>query len=318
MSHSNFKSEHGWFKQLFESSPDPTWIIDGNRFVECNEAAIMALGYTSREEFLNVHPSKLSPPKQPDGQDSYIKADIMMALAMEKGLHRFEWIHTKADGTNFDAEVTLSVIDLLDRQIIYCVWRDITERKQMEDQVRQLAFYDPLTQLPNRRLFNDRLVQTMAAIKRSDCHAALMFLDLDNFKSLNDMHGHVAGDLLLIETADRLQSCVREVDTVARFGGDEFVVMLSELNPDEVESTSQAEIVAEKIRIRLSEPYLLTIKREGKADATVEHQCTVSIGVTLFINHATSPDDILKWADTAMYQAKEEGRNSIRFYDSKA
>lgn len=317
MSHSDVKSDQGWFKQLFESSPDPTWIIDGNRFVECNEAAIWTLGYTSREEFLNVHPSKLSPPKQPDGQDSYAKAESMMAIAKDKGLHRFEWIHTKADGTNFVAEVTLSLIDTIDRQVIYCVWRDITERKQMEDQVRQLAFYDPLTQLPNRRLLNDRLIQAMAGSKRSVCYAALMFLDLDYFKPLNDMHGHVAGDLLLIQAADRLKSFVREMDTVARFGGDEFVVMLSELNTDKVKSISQAEIVAEKIRIRLSDPYLLTIKREGKADATVEHQCTVSIGVALFINHEASPDDILKWADTAMYQAKEEGRNSIRFYDSK-
>jgi diguanylate cyclase (GGDEF)-like protein/PAS domain S-box-containing protein len=317
MSRSDVKSDHGWFKQLFESSPDPTWIIDGNRFVECNEAAIRALGYTSREEFLNVHPSKLSPPKQPDGQDSYDKAESMMAIAKDKGLHRFEWIHTKADGTNFVAEVTLSIIDPVDRQVIYCVWRDITERKQMEDQVRQLAFYDPLTQLPNRRLLNDRLNQAMAASKRNACYAALMFLDLDNFKPLNDMHGHVAGDLLLIEAADRLKSLVREMDTVARFGGDEFVLILSDLNTDEAKAISQAEIVAEKIRIRLSEPYLLTIKREGEADATVVHQCTVSIGVALFINHEVSPDDILKWADTAMYQAKEEGRNSIRFYDSK-
>ncbi len=318
MSHSDFKSNHGWFKQLFESSPDPTWIIDGNRFVECNDAAIRVLGYTSREALLNVHPSKLSPPKQPDGQDSYVKAEGMMAIAKAKGLHRFEWVHTRADGTNFDAEVTLSVIDPLDRQIIYCVWRDITERKQMEEQVRQLAFYDPLTQLPNRRLFNDRLTQAMAASKRSDCHAALMFLDLDNFKSLNDQYGHMAGDLLLIEAAARLKDCVREMDTVARYGGDEFVLILSELDVDEVESTSQAGIVAEKIRIGFMEPYSLTIKREGMADTIIEHQCTVSIGVALFVDHEASPDDLLKWADTAMYQAKEAGHNSIRFYDSKA
>ena len=198
------------------------------------------------------------------------------------------------------------------------VGTDITERKQMEDQVRQLAFYDPLTRLPNRRLLDDRLRQTMASSKRSGCYGALMFLDLDNFKPLNDLHGHAVGDLLLVEVAERLRSCVREMDTVARFGGDEFVVMLSELGANKAESATQAAIVAEKIRIRLSEPYLLTIKREGKADTTVEHHCTVSIGVTLFINHEASQDDILKWADAAMYQAKEAGRNSIRFYESPA
>lgn len=199
------------------------------------------------------------------------------------------------------------------------ITREITKRKQMEEQVRQLAFYDTLTNLPNRRLLNDRLSQAMTASKRSGCYGALMFLDLDNFKPINDTHGHVVGDLLLIEAADRLKSCVREMDTVARFGGDEFVVMLSDLNADKAESTSQAEIVAEKIHIALSGSYLLTIKHEGKTDTTVEHHCTASIGVTLFNNNQeASQDEILKWADAAMYQAKEAGRNLIRFYDSKA
>lgn len=194
---------------------------------------------------------------------------------------------------------------------------DITESKRMEDQVRQLALYDTLTTLPNRRLLNERLSQTMAASKRSGCYGALMFLDLDNFKPLNDTHGHVVGDLLLIEAADRLKSCVREMDTVARFGGDEFVVMLSNLNADKAESTSQAAIVAEKIRTILSEPYRLTITHDGKKDVTVEHHCTASVGVVVFINHQGSQDDILKWADTAMYEAKKAGRNLIRFYGSK-
>jgi diguanylate cyclase (GGDEF)-like protein/PAS domain S-box-containing protein len=194
---------------------------------------------------------------------------------------------------------------------------DITERQQMEEQVRQLAFYDSLTQLPNRRLLNDRLIQTMAASKRSACHAALMFLDLDNFKPLNDLYGHEVGDLLLVEVAERLKRCVREVDTVARFGGDEFVVVLSELSEDKAESTAQARSVAEKILITLAEPYRLTLKRQGQADITVEHRCTCSIGVALFIEHEATPDEILTWADTAMYQAKDAGRNLIRVYAPK-
>ncbi len=119
-------------KNIFELSPDPTWIIDGNQFIECNDAAISILGYTSREELLKVHPSKLSPPMQPDGEDSYVKAERMMTLARERGLHRFEWVHTKVDGKNFVAEVTLSTIEINHRHVIYCVWRDITERKQAE------------------------------------------------------------------------------------------------------------------------------------------------------------------------------------------
>jgi len=128
-----FNPDHSWFKHLFESSPDPAWIIYGNRFVECNDAAISILGYSNREELLNVHPSKLSPAIQPDGEDSFAKAERMMAIAKDKGLHRFEWTHIKTDSSVFDAEVTLSVFELQGRQVIYCVWRDITERKQAYD-----------------------------------------------------------------------------------------------------------------------------------------------------------------------------------------
>lgn len=195
------------------------------------------------------------------------------------------------------------------------ITREISKRKQMEEQVRQLAFHDSLTNLPNRRLFFDRLRQSMAASKRSERYSALMFLDLDNFKLLNDKHGHVAGDLLLIVAADRLKRSVREMDTVARFGGDEFVVMLNELDTDKAASVSQAGIVAEKIRSALSAPYLLNISKDGKTDVTIEHHCTASIGVVVFINHEISQDDILKWADATMYRAKEDGRNLIRFYD---
>jgi diguanylate cyclase (GGDEF)-like protein len=189
-------------------------------------------------------------------------------------------------------------------------------RKQMEEQVRQLAFYDMLTKLPNRRLLNDRLVQNLAASKRSGCYGALMFLDLDNFKPLNDTYGHMAGDLLLIEVANRLKSCMREMDTVARYGGDEFVVILRELNEDKTESTLQANVVANKILTILSAPYRLTIKHGEQTETRVEHHCTVSMGVVVFVDHKGSADDILKWADGAMYQAKEGGRNSIKFYDA--
>ncbi len=194
------------------------------------------------------------------------------------------------------------------------ITREITERKLMEDRVSQLAFYDTLTNLPNRRLFDDRLTQSMAASKRSNCYGALIFLDLDNFKPLNDKYGHVVGDLLLIEAATRLKSCVREMDTVARFGGDEFVVILNELAVDKIDATSQARFVAEKILTSLSAPYILTISRDVQPASTVKHQCTASIGVVMFINHEYSQDDILNWADAAMYQAKNAGRNTIKLY----
>jgi diguanylate cyclase (GGDEF)-like protein/PAS domain S-box-containing protein len=197
------------------------------------------------------------------------------------------------------------------------VIKDITERKKTEEQIRNMAFYDSLTQLPNRRMLNDRLGQAMAASKRSGLYGALMFLDLDNFKPLNDTYGHDVGDLLLVEVARRLTGCVREMDTVARFGGDEFVVMFTELHTDKAESVIQAGVVAEKIRATLAEPYLLVQKQEGKAEVTIEHHCTSSIGVVLFIDHEASPGDIIKWADMAMYKAKDGGRNRYYFYEPK-
>ena len=199
------------------------------------------------------------------------------------------------------------------------VWyfHDITERKKTEELIRNLAFNDALTQLPNRRLLQDRMKQAMVASKRSGRYGATMFLDLDNFKPLNDKHGHDTGDLLLIEVARRITHCVREIDTVARFGGDEFVVMLSELDADMELSAGLAAIVAEKIRVALGEPYLLTRRQADNTEITVEHHCSSSIGVVLFIGNETSPEDVLKAADMAMYQAKEGGRNRVRFFDRK-
>ena len=135
---------------------------------------------------------------------------------------------------------------------------------------------------------------------------------------MNDTYGHEAGDLLLIEVAHRLKACVREMDTVARFAGDEFVVMLSALDSGSAQSTSQARIVAEKIRLSLSQPYRLSIRDEGTATRAIEHRCTVSVGVALFTGHEGDADDILQRADAAMYDAKEAGRNLIRFHDRLA
>jgi diguanylate cyclase (GGDEF)-like protein len=192
--------------------------------------------------------------------------------------------------------------------------RDVTERKQMQDQVHHLAFNDHLTKLPNRRLFDDRLSQALAASKRSGLFGALMFLDLDNFKPLNDRYGHAAGDLLLAQVARRLTGVVRETDTVARLGGDEFVVLLSELLADEDHSTGLASVVAEKVRLALAEPYQLSVTQPGDPVTAIEHCCSVSIGVVLFVNHLSSQTDLLKWADAAMYQAKDAGRNAVRFH----
>ncbi len=553
-----FKSEHR-FRSLLERAPDPTWIVDGRRIVECNEAAIKVLGYTSRDELLNLHPAKLSPPRQPDGEDSRAKARRMTAIAKEQGLHRFEWILIKADATEFVAEMTFSIVELDDRENIYCVCRDITERKRIEslaerervrlrtilktasdgihildghgmlveaneafldmlgyddstvgelhvtdwdaqdssevirdridsliaqrkkvvfetrhrrrdgsfldvevsasgieiegkgflyaasrdiserkrteadlrvaattfdsqegiiitdadagilrtnrafevitgysseeaigqnprllssgrhpaafyaamwesisqtgtwrgeiwnrrkngehypqylsitavknevgavthyvasftditerkvaaDKIEHLAFYDSLTDLPNRRLMLDRLKHAISNSARHNKHGALMLIDLDNFKTLNDTMGHGIGDQLLQEMGLRLKGCIREGDTVARLGGDEFVVIIEDLD-DADAAPRQAEIVAEKILAALRQPYLLDLALSGDTPGKRTYHCTSSIGISLFRDNSIRVDDLMKRADLAMYQAKAAGRNTIRFFD---
>ena len=201
---------------------------------------------------------------------------------------------------------------------VVVVSNDITERKKAEERIHSLAFYDTLTQLPNRRMLSDRLRLAMAGSKRSGCYGALMFLDLDNFKPINDAYGHSVGDLLLCEAARRIAGCVRGVDTVARFGGDEFVVLLSELNGARAASAAQACMVAEKIRVRLAEPYVLPVRHKGANSLLVEHQSSSSIGLVLFLDHEHSEGDLLRWADIAMYQAKDSGRDRIQLIDPKS
>ncbi len=193
---------------------------------------------------------------------------------------------------------------------------DITERKIAEQKIHTLAFYDTLTQLPNRRLLTERMTQAMAASKRSGCYGAVMFLDLDNFKPLNDTYGHGVGDELLIKVAQRMRSCLREMDTAARFGGDEFVVLLKELDTDLNRAVEQAGYVAEKIRVVLAEPYSLSYTQADDTEMTIEHHCTSSIGVALFVGHDVSQETVFTRADIAMYQAKQNGRNTISFFES--
>ncbi|MBU4018418.1 bifunctional diguanylate cyclase/phosphodiesterase [Rhodoferax sp.] len=300
-------------RTIIENEPECIKIMDAQgRLLQMNPAGLAMVEADSLDQVLGRPVLELIAPEfRPAFADLHQRVIAGETVQMEfkmlglKGGHR--WLETHAVPMREQGGT-----------VHLAVTRDITGRKQIEDQVRQLAFYDPLTQLPNRRLLNDRLGQAMIASKRSARYSALLFLDLDNFKALNDVRGHAAGDLLLNEASERLKRCVRAMDTVARFGGDEFVVVLNELDVNKTESTERAKQVAEKIRVALGAPYLLTLKQPGKAPDRVEHHCTASIGVVLFINHEASQEDLLKWADAAMYQAKDAGRNRVQFYDPTA
>ncbi|MDQ9172133.1 EAL domain-containing protein [Oxalobacteraceae bacterium R-40] len=221
-----------------------------------------------------------------------------------------EIINYTREGKPFWIEMDIAPVAIQGNDVTHfvSVQRDITQRKAAEGQIERLAFFDPLTKLPNRRLLMDRLEHAIETARRKRNCGALLFIDLDNFKSLNDTLGHDKGDLLLAQVARRLENSARKSNTVARLGGDEFVILLEDLAVDPIEAAAEAEIVGEKILAGFVPPFNL---------GNYEHHCTPSIGVTLFDTKALGADDLMKRADLAMYQAKSDGRNAIRFFDKR-
>ncbi len=269
-----------------------------------NQAFQEITGY-SAEEAVGQNPRMLQ-----SGRHNRAFYQAMWAELTETGKWSGEIWDKRKNGDIYPKDLTITAIYDDHHQVTNYValFTDISQRKESEHKIHQLAFYDPLTQLANRRLLLDRLQQAMSASLRSDHHGAVLFLDLDHFKTINDTQGHAVGDLLLIEVATRLQACVREGDSVARLGGDEFVVLLEELSMQTDEAAMHAEMVAEKIRDHLSQPYQLK-----------DYACNTSpsIGISLFRGQLESVEDLLMHADVAMYQAKSAGRNAIRFFDPK-
>jgi diguanylate cyclase (GGDEF)-like protein/PAS domain S-box-containing protein len=235
-------------------------------------------------------------------------ANLLADVGTGKSVAHYETTRQSKEGRQIEVSLSLSPIRDASGEIngISAIDRDITERKAAEKEIEYLAFYDSLTRLPNRRLLLDRLQQALVGSTRSRRKGAILFIDLDNFKIINNTSGHAVGDQLLIEVARRLAGCIRDGDTVSRLGADEFVVVLEDLSESSQVAAAQAKGISEKILAALNEPYTI---------AGREHHCTPSIGVTLFADSEIAVDELLKQADIAMYQAKSAGRNTMRFFD---
>jgi diguanylate cyclase (GGDEF)-like protein/PAS domain S-box-containing protein len=287
-----FESQQGMYVA------DANWAI-----LRVNRAFTAMLGY-SAEEALGQLPAALF------GSDRTDRAtyDGLTGGLQRDGTWEGEVWDRRKDGSIFPVWLTISAVTGDDGLLTHYVvsLTDITERKATEDEIRNLAFYDPLTGLPNRRLLMDRLGHAMAGATRHRKLGALLFVDLDHFKTLNDTLGHDKGDLLLEQVATRLRSCTRNVDTVARLGGDEFVVLLEDLSDNALDAAIQAEAVGEKIVAALNQPYEIA--------GYILHS-SPSIGITVLGECVEAIEEPLKRADVAMYQAKAAGRNTLRFFD---
>jgi diguanylate cyclase (GGDEF)-like protein/PAS domain S-box-containing protein len=273
-----------------------------HRILQVNSAFSSMTGYAAAE-VVGKTPHVLASGRH----DASFYAQMHNTL-IEQGSWRGEIWNRRKDGAVFPEWLTITAVHDDYGHITHFVatLTDITQRKATEEEIKRLAFYDPLTQLPNRRLLTDRLEQALISCTRTRQHGALMFLDLDKFKTLNDTLGHAMGDLLLQSVSERLTQAVRECDTVARLGGDEFVVLLENLSTDDIAAANEVEAVGNKILRALSAPHNL---------AGNPYRSTSSMGITVFKDQSLPLDELMKHADMAMYQAKEAGRNTLRFYD---
>ncbi|MCG6657757.1 EAL domain-containing protein [Halomonas campisalis] len=270
--------------------------------LKVNRTFTAITGYT-QEEVVGRNPRMWS-----SGKHDARFYQRMWQTVHDTGSWQGEIWNRRKDGELYLQWLTISAVKSERGEVTHFVatLTDITQRRHTEEQVYQLAFYDPLTGLPNRRLLLDRLKSALKASHRSAQFGALMFIDLDNFKVINDTQGHQQGDELLCQVARRLTSVLRETDTVARLGGDEFVVMLTDLGEASLKAAQVAERVAEKLLAALEESH-----KVGEQRFTVSG----SLGITLFTDHGSRADEIMQQADLAMYQAKAAGRNTLRFYD---
>jgi len=286
----------------FESQEGMIVTDADNSILRVNKAFTAITGYSS-EEAIGENPRILSSGRH----DAHFYEEMWQEINTTNYWAGEVW-NKRKDGDVYPEKLTITAVKDFAGIVTNYVGTitDITLKKQAEQEIEDLAYYDPLTHLPNRRLMLDRIKHAMAASARSSKEAALLFLDLDHFKTINDTLGHDMGDLLLQQVAERLTGCIREGDTVSRFGGDEYVVLLEGLSEQPIEAAAQAEDIANKILSSINKPYQL---------ASHHYTSSTSIGITVFDDHQFEMEEMLKQADIAMYQAKRDGRNALRFYD---
>ncbi len=285
------------FRQLFAANPHAMWVydVDDLRIVEVNDAAVAQYGYP-RETFIGLYLSDLRPFAD---RPRFNSRDFS---ALPQYQSRQSTQHMRRDGSVFAVEIDSHALSFRGRATRIVVARDVTAREALERELEHQAFHDALTGLPNRALLMDRLRQSHERTKRDGRPLAVIFLDLDRFKDVNDGYGHEAGDTLLVDVAHRLQRVIRGADTLARFGGDEFTLVLGSLH-----SPAEAEIVATRILEILQVPFLI---------AGQERMVTASIGIILSTQGQDDPADLLRFADTALYRAKASGRNQYAVFDT--
>jgi len=302
--HQKLRDSELRFRSLTQLSSDWYWLQDENfRFIKFEGEREQK---TRRLEAVDLGQTRWEIGAENMSQDDW--EVHRRALEAHQAFRELELERRTPDGSTY--WISISGEPIFDEDEVFRGYRgigcDITSRKLAEAQIERLAFYDALTGLPNRRLLYDRLQQAVVAGARREGHGGLLFIDLDNFKAINDTQGHDVGDELLKQVAERLSQCVRQTDTVARLGGDEFVVMLDDLSEHESEAAAQLEAIGRKILLALNQP--IEVARQ-------KHHSSPSIGVTLFRDHSETADELLKRADLAMYQAKAAGRNTMRFFD---
>jgi len=298
---------------VFESSQQAIFITNADKeIVRVNSAFSLLTGYGA-EEVIGRIPAQM----QISEQNNDGLHQLMWEHINTQGYWQGELSNCRKDGNRYSEWLTITRVNDKNGATTHYVgiFIDITERKLNEERIHKLAFYDALTQLPNRRLLVERLRLALFASQRNHNHGALMFMDIDRFKTLNDTQGHDIGDQLLVEVGKRITHCVREQDTVARIGGDEFVIMLEGLSEHETAAIALAQRIGSKILDSLNLPYLLYHFDQNGYSLPIKHHSSASIGMKLFQGTQINSDDILKQADMAMYQAKQAGRNTLCVFD---